>query len=109
MVKEVEIEEVCKSIYDEIKEDYVGLWSIAWMFREIYHEIDICIIRQLTFQVIRSMLERKSMIPGSFERVTFKKWNMNSKEALDKIAGEWLDGDPIPDIGEIVWFELFED
>ena len=29
MVTEVEIEEVCKSIYDELKEDYVGLWSIS--------------------------------------------------------------------------------
>ena len=79
------------------------------MFREIYHEVDICIIRQLTFQVLRRMLERKLMIPGSFESEIFKKWNMDSKKALDKIASKWLDGDPIPDMGEIVWFESFEE
>lgn len=79
------------------------------MFREIYHEVDICIIRQLTFQVLRRMLERKLMIPGSFEGVIFKKWSMESNKALDKITSEWLDGDPIPDMGEIVWFESFEE
>ena len=109
MVTEVEIEEVCKSVCNELKEDYVELWSISWMFREIYHETDICIIRQLTFQVLRRMLERNLMIPGSFESEIFKKWSMDSKEALDKIASEWLDGDPIPDVGESVWFESFEE
>ena len=79
------------------------------MFREIYYEVDICVIRQLTFQVVRRMLERKLMIPGSFEGVTFKRWSMDSRKALDKISSEWSDGDPIPGIGEIVWFESFEE
>ena len=110
MVTEVEIEEVCKSIYDELKEDYVGLWSISWMFREIYHEVDICVIRQLTFQVVRRMLERKLMISGSFECEVLKKWSMDSNEVMDKISSEWFDGDPIPGVvGEIVWFESFEE
>ena len=109
MVTEVEIEEVCKSIYDELKEDYVGLWSIAWMFREIYHEVDVFTIRQLTFQVLRRMFERKLMIPGSFEGEVFKRWSMDYEKTLDKVSSEWPDGDPVPSIGEIVWFESFEE
>ena len=49
------------------------------------------------------------MISGSFECEVFNKWSMDSKEVMDKISSEWLDGDPIPGIGEIVWFESFEE
>ena len=102
------IRETCKLICEEAKDDYVGLWSIGWILRENFCEKDLFIIRKLTLEVVKEVMQKHLLVAGSIEENDFRRWTINTEQILHQIEKYWLDGGDIPGMGEIVWFESIE-
>lgn len=105
MLSDLVINSVCESVVAESLEDYVGLWSIIWQFREIYKETEPLEIRRGTLQVVEALLEAGLIQAGTFNDGEFEVWGLSSEEILNYIKDVWEEGGKEPNIGEIVWFE----
>jgi hypothetical protein len=103
------ISSVCDSILLEACEDYVGLWSVIWEFREIFKEAQESATRQKTIKVIKSLLEDDLIYAGQFNiDGEFERWDGTYFDVLSRIEAEWDELGREPEMGEIVWFEATE-
>jgi hypothetical protein len=99
------IEEILNDIRKECFEDYVGLWTIPWHFREIYGINDVAVRRTESFKVIERLLELPDIGVGQFnESRSFDFWNLSASDVLKKLASEWDALGHEPSIGDIAWF-----
>jgi hypothetical protein len=99
------IEEILNEIHRECFEDYVGLWTIPWHFREIYGINDEVVRRIESFKVLERLLEFPDIGVGQFnESGSFDFWNLPVSEVLKKLASEWDGLGHEPNIGDIAWF-----
>jgi hypothetical protein len=93
------------SILIECCEDYVGLWAIAWEFREIQKEKDASEIRRKTMQVVEELLNADLIQAGTFsEDGDFEVWKLQTPDILKRIESEWDVLRREPNLGEIAWF-----
>jgi hypothetical protein len=98
-----------ESVLMEAVDDYVGLWSVAWEFREKEGEKEPIEIRRKTLETIKSLLEEELIQPGMFNQAgVFELWNLIPKRALERIESEWDALGREPTLGEIVWFVATE-
>jgi hypothetical protein len=103
------IDSVCNSVLLEACEDYVGLWSIVWEFREIFKETQNNVIQRDTMEVITKLLNNGFVYAGQFNSDgEFERWNSTPDVILTRIEVEWNNLGREPDMGEIVWFEATE-
>ncbi|QYO67760.1 hypothetical protein [Leptolyngbya sp. 7M] len=109
MLSDIVINSVCESVVAETLEDYVGLWSIIWQFREIYKETDPLEIQRGTLQVVETLLKAGLIRVGAFKNGEFEVWNLSSEEILNYIKRVWEEGGKEPNIGDIVWFESIQE
>ena len=100
------IEQVVGEIYNEALEDYVGLWTIPWHFREMFGVGDEQARRSESFKVIERLLKFPDIGIGQFrdKDLVFDFWNLSPLDALNKIAIEWNALGHEPDIADIGWF-----
>ena len=96
---------VFKSIVDECREDYVGLWSVIAEVRTTI--ADPSALVEETLALVKRLILEGGVIAGSFNTDLddkFHEWNMPVDEIVAKIRREWekLPGDP--NLGDIVWF-----
>lgn len=109
MLSDLVISSVCESIVAESLEDYIGLWSIIWQFREIHHATDPLEIRRATLQVVEKLLEAGLIRAGTFHDGEFQAWDLSSQEILNYIEDMWQERGKEPNIGDIVWFESIQE
>ncbi|PSF35571.1 hypothetical protein C7H19_16325 [Aphanothece hegewaldii CCALA 016] len=97
------------SILIECAEDYVGLWSIVWEFRNSGSETDVSEVRRKTIKLIEELLNDKLIEAGNFTKDgNFEVWKLPSTEIISQIKAEWDALGRYPSIGEIVWFVATE-
>ncbi|MEM9539294.1 MAG: hypothetical protein AAGA60_07250 [Cyanobacteria bacterium P01_E01_bin.42] len=98
--------DIRNSVILECGEDYVGLWSIIWQFREIGREQNPLERKKKTMRLIKELLEEDLIKAASFsnEKQEFQTWNVPVNEILARIEREWDDLGREPDLWEIVWF-----
>jgi len=97
---------VVEEIVLEAKDDWVGLWEIISEFMQF--ALDEATLRQRTLDVVRVLLDR-GFIAGDLTRSPpgFKPWPDQRPEAIiERIRSEWLALGRIPNIGDIVHFDL---
>ncbi len=99
-----DIEEVADSIGRECAEDYVGLWTIPWRFRELLKVGNEAERREMSLQVVRLLLANRAIGVGQFHNEVFHFWNDTTDHSFQRIAREWQQLGHEPDIGEICWF-----
>ena len=100
------VEQVVGEIHKECFEDYVGLWTIPWHFREVYGVGDEQLRRAESFKVVERLLQLPDIGVGQFRpnEEVFDFWNLSPTEALDRIASEWDELGQEPNLGDIAWF-----
>ena len=100
-----------EDILIECAEDYVGLWALAWEFRNADSKRDALEIRQKTIQLIKELLNDNLIKVGNFnvnEERFFEVWELSPTEIIKRIENEWDALGREPSIGEIVWFTAME-
>jgi len=100
------VEQVVAELYKECFEDYVGLWTVPWHFREIYSVGDEQSRRAESLKVIGRLLELPDIGVGQFRpnEEVFDFWNASPNDALQRITLEWDALGHEPNLGEIAWF-----
>jgi hypothetical protein len=97
---------VVEEIALEAKDDWVGLWQIIGQFERF--SLDEAMLRERTLDVVRALLDR-GFIAGDSIYYThpFRPWPDQRPEAIiERIRSEWLALGRIPNIGDIVYFDL---
>src|SRR5437660_10531836 len=100
------VEQVVSEIYKESFEDYVGLWTVPWHFREVCGVGDEELRRVESFKVLERLLELPDIGVGQFRpnEEVFDFWNLSPTDALKRIASEWDALGHEPSLGDIAWF-----
>jgi hypothetical protein len=97
---------VVEEIVLEAKADWVGLWQIIGQFEPLF--LDEATLRERTLDVVRVLLDR-GFIAGDpiYSAHGFRPWPDQRPEAIiERIRSEWLALGRIPNIGDIVYFDL---
>ena len=89
-------------VRDELKEDFVGLWTLAWHLRRELPGISEKALQELSEDVLRGLL-RLGVELGEVDDETgiFLPWDRVG--ALDRCMREWRSLGRDPNIGEIAW------
>lgn len=87
----------------ECREDYVGLWSIAWRVKRC-GGIHPDRIFQETMGVVKGLLEQEDIVAGQFQNNLFEVWSFPHDQILARIEAEWRALGREPNLGDIVWF-----
>ena len=100
------IEEVVNDLSKECFEDYVGLWTVPWHFRNVHHIADEDLRREDSLKVIERLLALPDIGVGQFRpnEEVFEFWELSPSNALKRIADEWSALGHEPNIGDIAWF-----
>ena len=89
-------------------EDWTDLYAIYCMVFKIYgyKDEDSNLVKQTTFSIIRTLLEKELIVAGDLSGNIFKPLEMSISEIMEKIQIEWdnLKRDLAPE--EIIWFDI---
>lgn len=88
--------------------DSIGIWTISGDIAEEFSLVDRPeVVRELTIKVVSDLLERGLVRPGSpTTEGSFEVWPYEASESVIRIERDWEELDsPLPDLGDIVWFE----
>lgn len=88
--------------------DSVGIWTISGDIAEEFSLQDRPeVVRELTIKVISDILERGLARPGApTEEGSFEAWPCEASESITRIERAWEELEsPLPNLGDIVWFE----
>jgi hypothetical protein len=103
-------------LFEECKDDHVGLWSIIWQVRHAINDgtfpgpgsdrSDPKEVRRLSLQMARELLESGHVQAGfpTPDGRGFVPWQLSSAEVLARIEREWDSLGREPNIGDVVWF-----
>jgi len=106
MTKLEPLERLLTSLMEEFDDDHVGLWSVVKQVRREFPTDDPDAIRSKTLSVIQFLL-RMGYIDAGFPTKDgrgFDPWRMKPDHIIKNIETEWIDSQPDPTIGEVVWF-----
>jgi hypothetical protein len=84
-------------------EDWVDAAEVAWVARSVGGATADGLVCDLSIGIISEVLQKGLMVAGDVTDNGFKKWNMTSTEALDRITREWKALGRSPHLGEICW------
>jgi hypothetical protein len=96
-------EQARNELLAEAAADYVGLWSVALLFREESEgPHDMLGI----LEMLKSLLESHQLVVGfpTPDGRGFEAWSLSPEDAIERMAREWRELGRDPDIGEIAWF-----
>jgi len=87
------------------KDDYVGLWQVLSLVHQAWPSVDDRAARQLTQQIIKELLDSKSVAAGfpAMRGAGFEPWDGPTETILARISDEWDRLASEPNIGEVVW------
>lgn len=90
----------------EAKADEVGLWLIIAKLRDEYGITNTALIRTMTLDYVRALLESDQIIAGYYrpDGSGIAAWEMSLPDILSRINREWNDLGHEPNIGDIVIF-----
>ena len=103
---EKKLDGAARSIADECRSDFVGLWGVVWRVKDVDPAIIGPAVRSSVLRVVQSLLEDFGIVAGQFAEGScdFIEWDMDSSACLNRIESEWNELGREPDIGEIAWF-----
>ncbi|WP_413557962.1 hypothetical protein [Bdellovibrio sp. HCB209] len=86
-----------------LDDDDVGLWEV-WVLANQLYQGGPEVKKAAILEVIRELLDEKSMIAGEIHDGVIKKWKGTSEEIIERIDSEWRKLNRDPDLGDVVWF-----
>jgi hypothetical protein len=105
MIAEHKVARIAAAFIAECKNDFVGLWALAWEIRRAFPEYDVTQRREATMRVARLMLVSGNIMIGDFDRdKRFVAWPIQGVSALELLEEVWDTLGREPDIGDLCWF-----
>ena len=100
------VDEIANDLGRECAEDYVGLWTVPWHFRNVYHIEDEDLRREHSLKVIERLLTMPNIGVGQFRsnEEVFEFWELSRSASLKRISDEWDALGHEPNLGDIAWF-----
>jgi hypothetical protein len=91
-----------QTISEELDEDYVGIWTLAWHIRRRIIDVSDEGVRALATAILHGLHESAVRIGSlSEESGTFTPWP--DEDGVDRVMREWTALGRDPNIGEIAW------
>jgi hypothetical protein len=100
-------DELQREILQEMKDDYVGLWEIAYLVSTELGFEDEDAIYETTIAMIEDMLMQELIRPGvATDKGDFEPWQEDPVSSLRIITEMWQGLGRTPTVGDIAWFDL---
>lgn len=99
------LEAIRDDLLAECSEDHVGVWSVLWEVRERVGTADPLVLRGLTLEVIRSLLDTRAVQAGMFtpDGNRFVAWALPPEQVVREIQRQWIALGRDPNIGDIAY------
>lgn len=103
---------VRNELLDRGLDDMLQLAEVVSVVRE---HLDLKIkdpaVRRTTLKILRDMLDREEVTAGDVEKdqegiLYVRSWELPPEKAIERIDRDWPLNRPMPNLGEVVWFEL---
>lgn len=93
----------------EALEDHIGLWEFTAFVRRSLSTDNEVAIRSTVLALATELLERGVMVTGfPTTEGDFEPEDSELGETVERIEREWRELGRMPDVGEIIWFDLTE-
>ena len=90
-------------------EDWTSLFSIASFVEEFYLYEDLKLVKKITLEVIKNLLEEELVIAGDLlKNNIFSQWCMSTDAIIEKIKYKWDNLGRELYMYELAWFEITE-
>ncbi len=94
-------------ILEELKDDYVGAWDVAWLVADDLGTEDPTEVREYALGLLGHMLMFGEIRAGvATDEGEFEPWPGSPDESLRKITESWECLERTPALGEVAWFDL---
>lgn len=102
------LDEVERIFFEDLSEDYEGVWAVADRVRDALGVEEPAAIREVALRLIHEWLASGVITAGlpNGDAPGFEPWLEQGEAAAMKIAAEWHDTQRLPLLGEIAWFSL---
>src|SRR3989338_6922742 len=103
------LEKLRMKFFISFSDDWVALWELIRMVKEIYGFEAQNEIQTFVLKFIYNLLSDKLICVGFPKKGgNFDSWKGDSMELIQRIKDEWDALGKEPNIGDVVWFDLTE-
>lgn len=102
------LDEAESIFFEDLLDDYEGIWRLASMVSEAIGSAEPAIVREVTLKLVKDWLVTglvRAGVPHGHD-AGFSAWPEKGEEAAARIAAEWSEIDRLPLLGEIAWFAI---
>ena len=105
------LDEAESVFFEDLLNDYEGIWRLAHMVSAAIGTAEPPIVREVTLKLAKDWLVTglvRAGVPNGYDS-GFSAWPEAGEEAAARIAAEWSETRKLPLLGEITWFALTPD
>lgn len=103
------IDAIARTLLQQAKSDYVGLWQIIWELREHHGVTSEVERRRLALQAIDRLLKEGVEVVDYHRERGWARWpDQDPRAALARVEREWDALGSEPNLGDICWFSARE-
>lgn len=102
------LDEVQSVFFEDLVDDYEGIWRLARMVKDALGTEDLDTVREVTLKLVGDWLSAdliRAGIPHGYDS-GFNAWSEHSEEAAARISAEWRELGLLPSLGDIAWFSI---
>lgn len=102
------LDEVESVFFEDLVDDYEGIWRLARMVKEALGTDDSATVREVTLKLAGDWLSAdlvRAGVPHGYDS-GFKAWPEEGEEAAEKVAAGWREIGGLPSLGDIAWFAI---
>lgn len=102
------LDEAESIFFEDLLDDYEGIWRLARMVSSAIGTAEPAIVREVTLKLVKDWLVAglvRAGVPHGYDS-GFSAWPEEGEEAAARIADEWSETGRLPLLGEIAWFTI---
>lgn len=102
------LDEVESIFFEDLMDDYEGLWRLARMVKDALGTDEPEAVREVTLKLLGEWLSEgliRSGVPHGYDS-GFDSWPEQGEAAAERISAEWHELDRMPLLGDIAWFDI---
>lgn len=102
------LDEVESIFFEDLVDDYEGIWRLARMVKDALGTDEPDAVREVTLKLVGEWLSDgliRSGMPHGYDS-GFDAWPEQGEEAAARISAEWQKLGRLPSLGDIAWFAI---
>lgn len=102
------LDKVQSIFFEDLVDDYEGIWRLARMVKDALGTDDPDTVREVTLKLVGDWLSAgliRAGIPHGYDS-GFDVWSEHGEEAAERISAEWRELGRLPSLGDIAWFSI---